>query len=301
MSRWIAALLVVFAAFALSAAQDEGEKPPLRFPFGGSKSQLPFDVIQLDGKTAWRIVGRGSVRIEELVAGLASATTLRVTYDQSGANVSKNNVPYVGSDSGTTVPNAELADFVSELLSASDLTLVGHSTGRARVVRLNDGPAYARPVTVAELATLPPTEWVSITRTGLSRNAFPDRLFDHFSRANVYIRSTDGVFTASGRVEQIRNVNAMLDTVATVGSDGMTVKAYDMPGSLKAADAARALNELFPATGTTVDDLEGKGYRVRTEDRRQVSASLAPSANRLIVRATEADHRLVQAALDAMR
>lgn len=301
MSRWIAALLVVVAAFALSAAQDDGEKPPLRFPFGGAKSQLPFDVIQVDGKSAWRIVGRGSVRIEELVAGLASATTMRVTYDQNGANVSKNNVPYVGSDSGTTVPNAELADFVSELLSAADLTLVGHSTARARVVRMSDGPAYARPVAPAELATLPPTEWVSITRTGLSANAFPDRLFDTFSRANVYIRSTDGVFTASGRVEQLRNVNAMLDTVASVGSDGMIVKAYDMAGALKAPDAARVMRELFQDSATTIDDLDGKGYRVRTEDRRQVSTTVSPSGNRLIVRATEADHRLVQAALDAMK
>jgi hypothetical protein len=301
MSRWIAALLVVVAAFALSSAQDDGEKPAVRFPFGGSKSQLPFDVIQVDGKTAWRIVGRGSVRVEELVAGLASATELRMTYDQNSANASKNNVPYVGSDSGTTIPNAELADFASELLSAAELTLVGHSTGRARVVKLADAPSYARPVSAAELATLPITEWVSITRTGMSGNAFPDRLFDGFARAYVFIRYADGVFNASGRVEQIRNVNAMLDSVAGVGSDGMTVKMYDLGGAPKALDAARVLNELFQTAGKTIENLEDGGYRVRSEDRRQVNISVPNIGNRLIVRASEADHRLVQAALDAMK
>jgi hypothetical protein len=301
MTRWIAALLVVFVAFAFTSAQEEPEKPALRFPLGGSKSQLPFDVIQVDGKTAWRITGRGSVRIEELVAGLASAVDVRITYDQSGASRAKGSVPYVGSDSGTTVANAELADYVSELLSAEELTLVGHSTGRARVVKLADAASYARPVSAAELATLPPTEWVSITRTGMSGNAFPDRLFDGFNRAYVFVRYSDGVFNAAGRVEQIRNVNAMLESVASVGSDGMTVKAYDMPGALKASDAARAIDALFQSSGTTIDDLDGKGYRVHTEDRRQVNVTVSPTGNRLVVRATEADHRLVQAALDAMK
>ena len=66
MSRWIAAFLVILTAIAFSAAQDTGEKP-LRFPFGSSKSQVPFDVIQVDGKTAWRVAGRGNVKIEELI------------------------------------------------------------------------------------------------------------------------------------------------------------------------------------------------------------------------------------------
>ena len=299
MSRAIAALLVVVAAFVVSAAQDDGEKP-VRFQFG-NKSQIPFDVVDVDGKPAWHVVGRGTVRAEELIAGLASAVDLRITYDVSAAERSKNNVPYVGPDAGMTVPNGELADYVSDLLGAANLTLVGHSTGRARVVHLGDGPAYARAVSPADLATLPATEWVSITQTGLSPDRFPDRLFEHFSRALVHIRVDSGVLTASGRVEQIRNVQAILEKVSSAGNDGMTITTYDLAASIKAADAARVLSDLFTGSETTVDDLDGKGYRVRTEARREVNISVAPGLNRLVVRASAADHKLVKAALDALK
>jgi hypothetical protein len=40
---------------------------------------------------------------------------------------------------------------------------------------------------------------------------------------------------------------------------------------------------------------------VRSEDGRDVNVSVAPARNRLLVRASEADHRLVKAALDAMK
>jgi hypothetical protein len=299
MSRWIAALLVVVAAFALTAAQDEGEKP-LRFPFGGSKSQLPFDVIEVDGKPAWRVVGRGTVRAEELVAGLASAVDIRVTYDAAGAAMARNNVPFVGPDAGMTVPNDQLADYVSDLIGAANLTLVGHSTGRARVVRIDDGFAYARTVTTQELASLPATEWVSITHSGISKDSAARSLFDHLRAAHVYVRAEDGVVIAVGRVEHIRNVQAILEKAGS-GSDGMSVVAYDLAASVKAADAARVISELFATSSTTVDDLDGKGYRVRAEEQRDVNVSVVPGINRLLVRATAVDHRLVKASLDAMK
>jgi hypothetical protein len=300
MSRWIAALLVVVSAFALSAAQDEGEKP-LRFPFGGSKSQLPFDVIEVDGKPAWRVVGRGTVRAEELIAGLASAVDIRITYDAAGAGLAKNNNPFVGPDAGMTVPNDQLADYVSDLISSANLTLVGHSTGRARVVRIDDGFAYARMVTTPELATLPATEWVSITHTGISNDTDVRSLFDHLRAAYVYVRADDGVVIAVGRVEHIRNVQAILEKAGNGGSDGMFVGAYDLAASVKAADAARVIGELFATSSTTVDDLDGKGYRIRAEEQREVNVSVVPGMNRLLVRATAADHRLVKTSLDAMK
>jgi hypothetical protein len=300
MSRWIAALVVVVTAFVLSAAQDEGEKP-LRFPFGGSKSQLPFDVIEVDGKPAWRVVGRGTVRAEELIAGLASAVDIRITYDAAGAGHSKNNVAVVGPDAGMTVPNDQLADYVSDLISSANLTLVGHSTARARVVRIDDGFAYARTVTTQELATLPATEWVSITHSGISKDSDVRSLFDHLRAAHVYVRAEDSVVIAVGRVEHIRNVQAILEKTGSAGSDGMSVVAYDLAASIKAADAARVLSELFATASTTVDDLDGKGYRIRAEEQRDVNVSVVPGMNRLLVRAAAADHRLVQASLDAMR
>ena len=84
MSRWIAAFLVILTAVAFSGAQDTGEKP-LRFLFGSSKSQVPFDVIQVDGKTAWRVAGRGNVKIEELIAAYSSATGKLVSYEADAA------------------------------------------------------------------------------------------------------------------------------------------------------------------------------------------------------------------------
>jgi hypothetical protein len=305
MSRWIAALLVVVCALAVSVAQDTPKpepKDPVRFPFSGSKSQLPFDVVEVDGKQAWSVAGRGSVRVEELVAGLSTATSLRLTYDASAADKAKNTIPYVGPDSGMLVKNAELADYVSDLLAGTNLTLVGHSTGRARVVTVNDAAGFARAIEPAELAVLPASEWVSLTRAGLDPELRAHRqLFDHFRSAQVRISMDDGAFSATGRVEQLRNVVAILAKIEAQGSGGQIVRAYDLSANLSAADAAGMLNALFATTTTSVDDLEGKGYRVRTEDRRDVTVSVVPGQKRVLVRASEADHRLVKAALDAAK
>lgn len=304
MTRLIAALLVVAAAFALSAAQEAPKPEPMpRFPFGGSKSQIPFDVVEVNGQKAWRVTGRGSVRIEELIAGYSSATGRRVSYDSAAANAAKNSVPWVGPDDGLLIPNAELGDFVSELIEGGQLTLVGHSTAKARVVRLEDAAGYARVVEANELAGLPDSEWVTLVRIGLQASPRAlSRALQHYVRAGMQIGVEDDLLTATGRVAQVRNLERLVAKLesSSSGSDGTQIRTYELAASVKASDAARVLNELFEVPATTVQKLDG-GYSVRSDGHRDVKVSVAPGANRLLVRARAADHELVKSALEALK
>lgn len=304
MSRLFAALLVVAAVFAISAAQEAPKPEPMpRFPFGGSKSQIPFDVVEVNGQKAWRVTGRGSVRIEELIAGYSSATGKRVSYDSAAAGIARNSVPYVGPDDGLLVPNAELGDFVSELIEGGQLTLVGHSGAKVRVVRLEDAVGYARVVESEELAGLPDSEWVTLVRVGLQASPRSlSRALQHYVRAGLQIGVEDDMLTATGRVAQMRNLERLIVKIESgaSGSDGMQVKAYELPAAVKATDAARVINDLFEVPATTVQRLDG-GYSVRSDGHRDVMVSVAPGANRLLVRARAADHELVKSALDALK
>ena len=238
MSRWIAAFLVILTAIAFSAAQDTGEKP-LRFPFGSSKSQVPFDVIQVDGKTAWRVAGRGNVKIEELIAAYSSATGKLVSYEADAAGVARGSVPYIGPDGGVVIEQGELGDYVSGLIAAAQITLVGHSTDKVHIVSISNAPGYARVIEASELAGLPDSEWVTIARADLANSGNVLRYaLEHYRRSSVQIASQGEMFVATGRVEQIRNVNRIIEKLDKApSSDGSEVRAYDLGAGGKLSQA----------------------------------------------------------------
>lgn len=301
MSRWIAALIVVLTAFLFAAAQDPGEKP-LRFPFGGSKSQIPFDVMEQNGQKVWRVVGRGNVRVEELIAGYTTISGKRITYDASAAAGSKSSVQYVGPDDGMFIAHDDLGNYVSELLEGAGLTLVGHSGDKARVVELGRAHGYASVVESSALAGLPETEWVIVTWEGIGDADDMKRRLQVFQSALVRIDGDGHSLTASGRVAQLRNVNGLVERqlATATGTGAMQVRSYNMPGAVKAVDAQRVLNELFEVPTTTVTQTDGN-YRVTTDGRKSVHVSLVTGANRLLVRATGADHELVKTAIAALQ
>ena len=85
MTRLVAALLVVTVSLAFAAAQER--EPGVRFPLGGASSNLPFEVSQVDGKATWKVRGRGTVRIEDLIGGLANAHSMRISYGARAAGL----------------------------------------------------------------------------------------------------------------------------------------------------------------------------------------------------------------------
>ena len=299
MSRWIAGLIVVLTAFVFVAAQDDD--PPLRFPFGGSKSQLPFDVLEQDGEKVWRVLGRGTVRVEELIAGYTTASGKRVTYDASTGTSAKSSVQYVGPDDGMIIAHDDLGNYVSELLEGARLTLVGHSTDKARVVQLDSAHGFARVIEPNELETLPETEWVTLSWSNISDGRAVGQL-GHFRSALVYIDGSDTQLTATGRVAQLRNVSRLVENRLSneLDSKGMQLKPYNLPGTVKAADAQRILNELFDEPTTSITRIDS-AYRVTDSGDRAVKVSIVTGLNRLLVRASPADHTLVQAAIAAMQ
>ena len=299
MSRWIAGLIVVLTAFVFVAAQEDD--PPLRFPFGGSKSQLPFDVLEQDGKKVWRVLGRGNIRVEELIAGYTTASGKRVTYDASTGTAAKSSVQYVGPDEGMIIDHDDLGNYVSELLEGARLTLVGHSTDKARVVQLDSAHGFARVVETSELSTLPETEWVTLSWNNIGDGQAIGQL-GHFRRALVYFDGSDSQLTVTGRVAQLRNVNRLVENRLSneFDSEGMQLKAYNLPATVKAADAQRVLNELFDMPSTSITRIDGD-YRVTDTGERAVKVSIVSGLNRLLVRASPADHTLVQAAIAALQ
>lgn len=301
MTRWIAALFVVTAALAFVAAQDDGEKP-LRFPFGSSKSQLPFDVMEQDGEKVWRVTGRGNVRVEELVAGYTSATGKRVVYDASANNSSKQTVQYVGPDDGMIIDHDDLGNYVSELLEGARLTLVGHSTSKARVVQLDSAHGFATVIQPDDLAGLPETEWVTISWNNLGEAYQVGDQLAHFRSALVFVDGSDTNLTVTGRVAQLRNVNALVGNHLSnaIGSDGLQLKSYNLAGAVKAVDAQRVINELFETPSTSITRTDGD-YRVTEQAERRVLVSIVSGHNRLLVRASPADHELVKTAIAAMQ
>lgn len=301
MSRWIAALFVVAAAFIFVAAQDEGEKP-VRFPFGSSKSQLPFDVIDQDGKKAWRVTGRGTVRVEELIAGYSTATGKRIVYDLTVGGSTKSSASYVAPDDGMTIANEELGNYVAELLESASLTLVGHSTPKARVVKLSEAHGYAGVIQPGDLTTLPDTEWVTLSWHNLGEVYTVAEQLSHFRSALVFVEASETGLTVTGRVAQLRNVNALVANhlSGAIGSDGLQLRSYNLPGAVKAADAQRVLNELFEVPVTTISRTDSD-YRITSQGDSAVRVSVVSGFNRLLVRASPADHELVASAIAAMQ
>lgn len=303
MSRILAALFVVAACTVFTLAEEE--KPPVRFPFGPGTTTLPFDIVQQDGKTAWKVTGKGSLRVEDLIGGLASAHSLRVTYSQRAAGKLKENVPYVGPDGGVVIGNTELADYASDLLASTGLTIVGASTGKARVLETSEAPTYALYVSEAELEKLPATEWAMVR--GMPRFASVATIaMVAQARARgdgaVTMRVEDSGYVIIGMAGQVRVMLRLIRDadVAGAGADGKLVRVYDVPAAIKADAAASIIESLFEESSQSVHNVE-KNIVIQTRNSQRVNVRALPTNNRIIVRATAGDQSLVQGAIEAMK
>jgi type II secretory pathway component GspD/PulD (secretin) len=303
MTRVLAALFVVAACTVFTLAEEE--KPPVRFPFGPGQTNVPFELVPQDGKTAWKVSGKGNVRVEDLVGGLASAQGLRVSYSMAAAGRLRDSLPYVGPDVGVVIPHAELTEFASDLLSSAGLTIVGASTGKARVVRIEEAAGHALYVTEPELEKLPAGEWVMVR--GAPRYASVETIAmvaQARTRADggVQLRVETGAFVVTGMAGPVRTMLRLIRDadVPGAGDDGKLVRVYDLPGSAKAADAVLVIRALFDDPGQSVHNIE-KNVVIQAKGASRVNAAALPANNRVVVRATGADHALVQAVIDAMK
>lgn len=302
MSRILAALFVVALSLAFAAAQ---EQKPVRLPFGGAKSQVPFDVIEVDGKTAWRIAGRGNTRVEELAGGLSTAVNKRVVYSYEGAKQSRENVPYVGPNGGIVVNNADLVGAVSELIEPAGLTLTGHGDYVIRVVSLHEAFGYARYIERSELASAPDTEWVVLQgTTEFLRGDLYVLQNSHmrgYGAARVSIKASPYGYSISGRAHQVRNALKVIESFDKpgAGQNGMIVRTYTLGPNQKASDAKSVLDELFKRDQTHLRDLDSN-YTAVSEKGALVRVS-AVGESKLIVRASTTDHAMVKSALDSLK
>lgn len=299
MTRLIAALLLILSAFALASAQQpDPPEPPVRLPIGGGRSYLPFDVVDQDGKKAWKVVGRGNVKVEDLVGGLSTALGKRISFTTATVGNTRYTVSYTAPEGGIVIANAELLDFSNELLAAAGVTVVGLSGSKGTLVTHSEAGGYSVLATAAELEGMPATEWVTVTHatTHIGSQALRDVLTRNVSVMHDYSRHV-----ITGPAEQVRKALRLLRELDQPRTDQQAdaIRTYTLPAGVQSAAAANALAMLFEVNTTEIKDMEGK-YRVIDRTRARVTVA-AHGASKLIVRASVQDHALVAAALDAMK
>ncbi len=302
MTRIFAAALLILAALTVTSAQ-EGDKPVARLPIGGGRSYLPFDVVQQDGKIAWQVVGRGSVKVEDLVGGLSSALGKRINYTGSSNSSSRGSVPYVAPESGVTIPNEELLSFSNELLESVSLAVVGLSQGNGVLASIGEATRYAPFVSAAEVATMPSGEWVTVSRELIHANEQTVR-----DAVNLTMGRNGGMagvhgkqLLVTGPAWHVRKLLAIVNTVDVPGGGQGTemVRSYTVPASVQAQQAAGLLRELFDS-GTTTVTYPDNDVKIVNRDTSRAHVVALPG-NRVLVRAPAATHALVLAAIDAMK
>ncbi|MBK8205612.1 MAG: hypothetical protein IPK87_02340 [Planctomycetes bacterium] len=301
MTRALAAALLILLALTLATAQEE--EKPVRLPFGGGRSFLPFDVVEQNGKSAWKVVGRGNVKVEDLVGGLSSALGKRISFSAGASAMARGTVPWVAPESGMVIPNEELLAFSNELFASSRLAVVGMSGTRGTLATFDEATGFAPHVMLPALATVPAGEWATVTYAtkfagpGVVQQAVQTTV----TRGVMHVGMEGNQIIMTGPIDQVRKLVNVVSAIDQPRSeyDSDVVKTYTLTGTVQAAQAVTILTDLFDAGATDLYEVEGK-YRVRETSRPTVKA-IALGTNRVLVRASVQDHTLVASALDALK
>ena len=300
MTRLFAAVLVLGLALSLTWAQ---ERPT----FGRGTANLPFEVVTVDGKTGWKVTGRGTVSLDDLLGGLANATGLRVSFSADAMEARRTTLSYIAPDTGMTLSNAELAAYTGELLGGQGMTLVGFTTGSAKVARIEEAASFAIMVGEAELGAMHPAEWVTFSASfvHLSPRAASSAL-SLYRGADMTVVGHESGAVLTGRAERVRTAARLLREMdarierAAARAAGQMVRTYDLPDGVKADSARALLGSLFPGEVTEVQNIETR-VTVTTRHQPRVTSYGSLAGNRLIVAASPQDHTLVAQALASMK
>ena len=294
MTRLLAAALVLAFALTLNLAQ---EKTPV---LGRGSSTLPFEVTAVDGKTAWIVTGRGTIYVEDLAGGLANATSMRVSFTARATELRRAALGYLAPDAGVTLKNEQIPAFVSDLLAGQGLALVGFTQGNARIARLEEAASLAALVSEAELGKVNDAEWVALYLAVTNTSSGMANLLGVYRGANVSALDYPGGVLITGPAERVRTAVKLMRDFDKPGAGSTVVKSYDLPEGIKADNARLVLAGLFPSEVTEVKQMD-TGVSVVSRSIAKVHVSVAPVGNRLIVRASQSDHALVQQVIAAMK
>ncbi|MHC4840377.1 MAG: hypothetical protein ACYTDT_05365 [Planctomycetota bacterium] len=303
MSKWIAALIVITLALALSFAQES--KPPVKFPFSGGSTDLPWDIIQEDDGVAWKVAGTGNVSVEALVAGVCTAHNKVFTYSRDAANSTRRNVPYAAPDNGMVIRGNDIALFASDLLSAEELTIVGLGSSQGRVVRLKEANTEAAYVDSSALANMNLADWATVLIP--LKHADPNFVVRNIqilnrSTANIQITSMPASVILTSRVNRLLKMSKLIQDIDKPGAGDHSdvIRSYELPANMKGPSAKNMIDSLFKPNSTKVTNAEN-GVSVYQTSRERISVSVTPSNAGIVVRATPADHELVKQAIEAMK
>jgi hypothetical protein len=301
MSRIFAAALLCIVALTLAAAQEDDK--PVRLPMGGGRSYVPFEIIQVDGKTAWRAVGRGTVKVEDLVGGLSTALGKRVAMTSKGSAAARTTVSWLAPDTGVVIGNDELIEFTNDILAASHLVVVGMSGGKGTLAHTEEAAPYSPYVSAGELDGLPRGEWATVTLATdyADREAVKEAFQSAVAGSSARLGIAGNQLVMTGPVDQVRKALKVIDAIDAPGASygGEIVKSYTLPATVQPEQAMLVLRGLFARGNRTVTDLDGK-LIVREDNSPGIHAMPLPG-NRILVRASVPNQALAAAAIAELK
>ncbi|MDC1141626.1 hypothetical protein OAU50_00920 [Planctomycetota bacterium] len=304
MSKWIAAVAVIAAVFTLSFAQDK--RQPFKFPNnGGGSGDLPWAVSDgMDG-TVWKVSGTGTVSVSALVSGVCAARDQIFTYSASASRSVQRTVPYAAPDKGLALKGNSIASFASNLLETENLTIVGLDGHSGRIVTLPEAFGEARYIEAVQLEKLHPSDWATVLIELQHSNAAA--VVNNINQLNrqapsLLVSPMANNVMLTGRVASLMQIAAFVKSTDKpgTGSHSDVIRSYDLPEGTNSLDAKAIVSGLFRPDSARVTNTNND-VKVYQTSRERVNVSAIESKNRLVVRATAADHELVKQAIEAMK
>lgn len=287
MTRLIAALFVCSFCVLFAFAQEAPRPDPAREKRIVEMGDVPFLVTEVDGKPAWKLRGQVELSLVELVGAWVRATGIPIPCNVRSLTYTCN---YHAPQGGVTLTGDAITDFVCDMLAQVKLALVGFSSGRAQIVHAAEAGTQAQVVSRAELDKVPASEYV--TFCAMLRYADPNAM----RAALQYLVSRQGgsVHPVQGsngllitdRAERVRHMVKLADALDSTGAGEQTLEKYDLPESIDALEAGKALMSLFRPASKSLPQME---------------VSLVPGKARLLIRANAAQHAEIKRAIELMK
>lgn len=287
MSRIIAALFVCSLGVLFAFAQEAPRPAPAPEKRVLEVGDVPFLVTEIDGKPAWKLRGQVEIPLAELVGAWVRATGTPVPINTRALAYT---CSYQAPPDGVTLTGDAITDFVSDMLAQVRMVLVGFSSGRAQIVQSAEAATLAQVVNRTELKKAPASEWVTccLMFRYAEPNAVRAALQNLVSRSGGIVNPVSGAngLLITDRADRVRQMAKLADTLDSTGQGEQTLEKYDLPESIDALEAGKALMSLFRPASKSLPQME---------------VSLVPGKARLLIRANAAQHAEIKRAIELMK
>lgn len=239
-----------------------------------------------DGTLVWNLPHASLIQTEDVVRLYAESTGRRVQYDPKKIT---GNVFSIGPVAGQQLRGQQIDEFVQKILGDSKLVLTGIASGTCTIVPATDASQLARSVSVEELESANPAEWVNCVYVCRHASANYIRAVMQYiaSRSGSGINPIQGnVLLISDQVPRVREILALVKAADIPSQTDPVVRRYNLAGEMQPATAKVVIEQLFPT-------VEGA--------KTTVDVAVVPGSPAILVRAIGSDHEQVAKALELLK